>query len=156
MPSSLSRARPMDKDIDDVDKRVKWLHSGQYSSTGNIFGEPQKTTRVGDEYQAKIPSLMTKNEQIQCIKVPVYEFGLSIPVTWVHNQRKNKEETMDNQANAKGCETDKDFLIPVPCLPSEESWSAIEHDSFVLGLYIFGKNLRVVNKFMGDKVLSKQ
>ncbi|KAI3682752.1 hypothetical protein L1987_82971 [Smallanthus sonchifolius] len=154
----------MDKHIDDVDKRVEWLHSEQYSAAGNVFGEPQKTTRVGDEYQAQIPCLMTRNERLQLIKIPVchddqnrFEFGLSIPITWVHNQQTNKEETMEiDQANAKGeygivgCGTDNN-LLPVPCSSSKESWSAIEHDSFVLGLYIFGKNLRVVNKFMGNK-----
>ncbi|KAJ0625437.1 putative transcription regulator Homeodomain-LIKE family [Helianthus annuus] len=139
----------MDKD---VDKRVEWLHSEQYSAAGNIFGEPQKTTRVGNEYQAQIPPLMTENERVKLINVPVCEFGLSIPVTWVHSQRKKEEETKDIEAKAKGesCETDSD-LVPVPCLSSEERWSAIEHDSFILGLYIFGKNLRVVNEFMGDK-----
>ncbi|KAJ0620858.1 putative transcription factor MYB-HB-like family [Helianthus annuus] len=134
----------------DVDQRVEWLHSEQYSAADNIFGEPQKIARVGDEYQAQIPCLMTESERSQLKKVPICECGLSIPVTWVHSQHKNKEETMDIEANAKGCKTDND-LIPVPCSQTEESWSAIEHDSFVLGLYIFGKNLRVVNKFMGNK-----
>uniref|UniRef100_A0A251VJT9 Putative homeodomain-like protein n=1 Tax=Helianthus annuus TaxID=4232 RepID=A0A251VJT9_HELAN len=51
-----------------------------------------------------------------------------------------------------GCETDNGLVpVPVPCSSREECWSAIEHDSFILGLYIFGKNLRVVNKFIGDK-----
>ncbi|KAM0002735.1 putative transcription regulator Homeodomain-LIKE family [Helianthus debilis subsp. tardiflorus] len=89
---------------------------------------------------------MTENERSQLIKLPVCEFGLSIPVTWVHSQDKNKEETMGINACPKdasyivGCDTD-----------NEESWSAIEHDSLILGLYIFGKNLRVVNMFMGNK-----
>ncbi|KAI7751429.1 hypothetical protein M8C21_008222, partial [Ambrosia artemisiifolia] len=132
----------MDKD---VGKRVEWLHSEKYSAAGDIFGHPQKTTRVGEEYQARIPSLMTENELSQLINVSsVYEFGLSIPVTWVNSQRKNKDES-----SVVGCETDGD-LVPVPCSSSEE-WSVIEHDSFILGLYIFGKNLRAVNKFMGDK-----
>ncbi|KAJ0623960.1 putative transcription regulator Homeodomain-LIKE family [Helianthus annuus] len=80
---------------------------------------------------------MTENERSQLIK---------LPVTWVHSQDKNKEETMGINASPKdasyivGCDTD-----------NEESWSAIEHDSFILGLYIFGKNLRVVNMFMGNK-----
>ncbi|MFS8001094.1 putative transcription regulator Homeodomain-LIKE family [Helianthus anomalus] len=51
-----------------------------------------------------------------------------------------------------GCETNNG-LVSVPCSSSEECWSAIEHDSFILGLYIFGKNLHVLNKFMGDKDL---
>ncbi|KAK9068975.1 hypothetical protein SSX86_013091 [Deinandra increscens subsp. villosa] len=128
----------MDTNMEDVDKRVEWLHSEQYSVAGNVFGEPQKTTRIGDEYQARIPSLMTKNEQLHLIELPLFRdaktddhnpFGLPIPVT---------------------CGTNNNFL-PVPCSSDEESWSVIEHDSFLLGLYIFGKNLDVVNKFVGNK-----
>ncbi|KAF5820394.1 putative ELM2 domain, Homeobox-like domain superfamily protein [Helianthus annuus] len=117
----------MDKEIDDVDKRVEWLHSERYSAAGNIFGEPQKTTRVGDEYQAKIPALMTENERLQLMNAK-------------------------GEFCVVGCETDNGLVpVPVPCSSREECWSAIEHDSFILGLYIFGKNLRVVNKFVGDK-----
>nr|GEY07933.1 homeodomain-like protein [Tanacetum cinerariifolium] len=51
----------MDENMEDVDKRVQWLQSEQYSSTADgVLGEPQKTVRVGDEYQAQIPSLMKK------------------------------------------------------------------------------------------------
>ncbi|XP_071734286.1 uncharacterized protein [Rutidosis leptorrhynchoides] len=46
-----------------------------------------------------------------------------------------------------------DDLFPLPCSSGEEVWTEIEHDSFVLGLYIFGKNLRVVNEFVGNKGL---
>ncbi|XP_076907670.1 uncharacterized protein LOC143564205 [Bidens hawaiensis] len=42
-------------------------------------------------------------------------------------------------------------MAPVPCSLNEKPWSAIEHDGFVLGLYVFGKNFRVVNKFVGNK-----
>ncbi|GJS24303.1 gag/pol polyprotein [Tanacetum coccineum] len=49
----------MDKNMEDVDKRVEWLHCESHFA-GDIFGEPQKTARIGDEYQAQIPSLMTK------------------------------------------------------------------------------------------------
>ncbi|GKB00777.1 homeodomain-like protein [Tanacetum coccineum] len=153
-------------DSEDVDKRVEWLQSEQYSAAGDIFGEPQKTARVGDEYQAQIPSLMNKNEQLKLISSPDchdaktdvqnnFKFDLSIPITWIHNHRQKKEETlMEIQAKGKsgilGSGTDNG-LLAVPCLSIEESWSLIEQDSFILGLYIFGKNLRVVNKFMGNK-----
>ncbi|PWA43811.1 Homeodomain-like protein [Artemisia annua] len=78
--------------MEDVDKRVEWLHCESHFA-GDIFGEPQKTARIGDEYQAQIPPLMTKNECLQLIKYPVchevktddqnhFDFGQSIPVTW--------------------------------------------------------------------------
>ncbi|MFS7907860.1 hypothetical protein Hanom_Chr01g00076381 [Helianthus anomalus] len=55
----------MDKDTDNVYKRVEWLHSEQCSSADTAFGEPQKTTRVGHEHQAQILVLMTENERSQ-------------------------------------------------------------------------------------------
>ncbi|KAI3742704.1 hypothetical protein L1987_60397 [Smallanthus sonchifolius] len=128
----------MDKDMEDVDsdKRVGWLHLEQYSAAGNVFGEPKMMTRVGDAYQAQIPSLMTQNERSRDDQNH-FEFCLSIPVTWVH-YHKNKEETNYG-------------FLPVPCSSVEESWSAIERDGFLLGLYIFGKNLGVVSNFVGSK-----
>ncbi|PWA43025.1 Homeodomain-like protein [Artemisia annua] len=153
-------------DSEDVDKHVEWLQSERYSAAGDIFGEPQKTARVGDEYQAQIPTLMNKSEQLQLISSPDshdaktdvqnhFEFDPSIPITWIHNYHQNKEETiMEIKAKGKsgilGSGTDN-ALLAVPCLSVEESWSVIERDSFILGLYIFGKNLRVVNKFIGNK-----
>ncbi|PWA90706.1 Homeodomain-like protein [Artemisia annua] len=133
----------MDRNMEDVDKRVEWLHCESHFA-GDIFGEPQKTARIGDEYQAQIPPLMTKNECLQLIKYPVchevktddqnhFDFGQSIPVTWVRRSKR------------------KNGLLALPCSSIEESWSVIEQDCFILGLYIFGKNLRVVNKFMGNK-----
>nr|XP_043611249.1 uncharacterized protein LOC122582882 [Erigeron canadensis] len=157
----------MDKDMEDVDKRVQWLHSEQYSAAGDIFGEPQKTCRIGDRYQAQIPSLMTENERVQLIQITCghaeqtdvrnhFGFGLPIPVSWVHNQHKNKEETMESgegKSGILGSGTGID-LFPVPCSSGEESGSDIEHKSFLLGLYLFGKNLRLVNRFMGSKGIS--
>ncbi|XP_071720660.1 uncharacterized protein [Rutidosis leptorrhynchoides] len=153
----------MDKKMEDVDKRVEWLNSEQYSAAGDIFGEPQKTTRIGDEYQAKIPSLMTENERLQLIALPVYQnantdvqnrfaFGLPIPVTWV-TCKLEAMESAEGKSGILGSETGDDDLFPIPCSSGEESWTKIEHDSFVLGLYIFGKDLRVVNEFVGDKGL---
>ncbi|XP_021974691.1 uncharacterized protein LOC110869774 [Helianthus annuus] len=114
----------MDRNTEDNDKRVEWLHSEQYAAAGNIFGEPQKTTRIGNEYQAQIPSLNTKNELSHLMELPL-----------CHDANTN-----DHKSGMEDCG-----------ISDEESWSAIEQDSFLLGLYIFGKNLRVVNKFMGNK-----
>ncbi|GKA27303.1 hypothetical protein Tco_0713471, partial [Tanacetum coccineum] len=111
----------------------------------DIFGEPQKTARIGDEYQAQIPSLMTKTDDQDH-----FDFGLSIPVTWVRSQHKKKKKKERIAIEAKGKSGKigskrKNRLLALPCSSVEESWSVIEQDSFILGLYIFGKNLRVMN-----------
>ncbi|KAI3526839.1 hypothetical protein L1887_06103 [Cichorium endivia] len=127
----------MDKDIEDVDKPYEWLHSEHSSAAGDIFGKPQRTARIGDEYQAQIPFLMTENEQLmelptsQDAKIDVqnkFRIGLSIPVVWIRNQHKNKKAAK-GKCGHSGSGTDS----LVPGSPSE-SWSVIEHDSFLLGL----------------------
>lgn len=50
---------------------------------------------------------------------------------------------MDRKDNINGC-----YLVPGV---SSEPWSNIEEASFLLGLYIFGKNLVLVKKFVGSK-----
>ncbi|KAL4588249.1 hypothetical protein LXL04_001132 [Taraxacum kok-saghyz] len=137
----------MEKDMEDVDKRYEWLHSEHSSSAGDIFGEPQRTARIGDEYQAQIPIFITENEQLMDLPTSQHKFrfGLSIPVVWIHNQHKNNR-TAKGKSGILGSGTDS--LVPGS---SSDSWSKIEHDSFLLGLYIFGKNLRLVNKFVGNK-----
>lgn len=52
--------------------------------------------------------------------------------------REEKETNLD-QGNT-GCH-------PLPCLTTD-TWKDIEYDSFLLGLYIFGKNLHLVQKFV--------
>nr|GEU40915.1 homeodomain-like protein [Tanacetum cinerariifolium] len=144
----------LDKNMEDVDKRVEWLHCESHFA-GDIFGEPQKTARIGDEYQVQISSLMTKNDEVKTDDQDLFDFGLSIPVTWVRSQHNNKkEEIIRIQAKGKSVKIGskrKNRSCALPGSSVEESWSVIEQDSFILGLYIFGKNLRVVNKFIGNK-----
>lgn len=54
---------------------------------------------------------------------------------------KEKKARLDQADNA---------CSPLPGSPLEP-WTAIEHDSFLLGLYTFGKNLSVVKRFVKSK-----
>ncbi|KVH90288.1 Phospholipase/carboxylesterase/thioesterase [Cynara cardunculus var. scolymus] len=44
-----------------------WVQTEQSYTAGNIYGEPQKTPRIGGQYQAEILSLMTENKRLQLI-----------------------------------------------------------------------------------------
>lgn len=151
----------MDDKMEDADQPVQWLQLEQSSAPEDIFGEPVTKTRIGDEYQAQIPHLMTENERLQLIVLPSSHdreidieeklmFGHSIPVAWIQDQPKSNGKTIKNQAKAKGSAKGKSSLLPVP-VSSIESLSPDEHQSFVLALYIFGKNFGVVNRFIGNK-----
>lgn len=54
-----------------------------------------------------------------------------------------QEKMRNSDHGYEGC-------VPVPGL-SGEAWTDIERDSFLLGLYIFGKNLCLVKKIVGSK-----
>lgn len=192
------------------DESGQWLQSSHSSGISGIFGDPAISPRVGDEYQVKLPTLMTKDERLQLMEEPIH-LGLPIPVMWVHYESENingevpeiyanldaavhgngvidsesSEEshitTNNEDANAKvetlgsalddGEEIADDKMeidlvspqekttnldsglegcLPVPGL-SGKTWKDLERDSFLLGLYIFGKNLCLVKKIVGGK-----
>ncbi|XP_062084780.1 uncharacterized protein LOC133790944 [Humulus lupulus] len=58
--------------------------------------------------------------------------------------REAKPEKLDPMLNGNNS------CYPIPSLPSD-SWSNSEVDSFLLGLYIFGKNFFQIKRFMGNK-----
>ncbi|VAI79507.1 unnamed protein product [Triticum turgidum subsp. durum] len=45
-----------------------------------------------------------------------------------------------------------DQFTPLPCA-STSLWSSIEAECFLLGLYIFGKNLSLLSRFLGNKTI---
>ncbi|MED6206595.1 hypothetical protein PIB30_028311 [Stylosanthes scabra] len=68
------------------------------------------------------------------------------------------------QSSAKSVETDTDSYMELkteqdqsrgkyllPGLLANQSWTNTEYESFLLGLYIFGKNLSLVKRFVGTK-----
>ena len=75
----------------------------------DIFGDPQVNTRVGDDYQVEIPSLMTEFERLQLLANPAdsgvtdfshsFLMGLPIPITWVHEVNNNEDETWEFVSN---------------------------------------------------------
>ncbi|KAJ1699419.1 hypothetical protein LUZ63_007931 [Rhynchospora breviuscula] len=85
--------------------------------------------RVGDEYQVEVPDSPVLSETVP----PDNQFliGLPVPLTWA-----------DFQEN--------DGPVPVPGTGTPH-WNETEATGLVLGLYIFGKNLRLIQKFIESK-----
>ncbi|XP_076911305.1 uncharacterized protein LOC143569223 [Bidens hawaiensis] len=117
--------------------------SKTYASS--LYGPFRNLSRVGDEYQAEIPPLLTKSEFLDYMKTPFLEetksetpidflIGLDIPIVWI------KQENMkDNKDNV---------VVPGRVL---ESWSEVEKGGFVLGLYTFRKDFVRLSRFMESK-----
>lgn len=103
----------------------------------DMFKYPDVSPRVGDEYQAEIPSLQTSASPGSPFPDSSnFDGGLPIPVMWVSKQSKNSIE----EGNCS----------PLP-RSQVEPWDVTEHSLFLLGLYIFGKNLALVKRFVGSK-----
>jgi len=184
-----------------------------------VCGHPIENPRVGDEYQADIPSMISQSKHLQLLTIPsgsdgIFEashsflIGLPVPVMWVDNNKVNNgedggcgslshpgdavltDESSKSRKSKKHCTMKKEgselnaellddgkemkpatFQLNVsgednldqPCkresyipLPGllHNPWKDADVDGFILGLYIFGKNLvqikRFIDKEMGE------
>jgi hypothetical protein len=104
--------------------------------------------RIGHEYQAEIPSMLKKSEQLSLSKNPgdsesvhdkslSFAIGLPIPVTWIHN------EECGYHGDINLCQLAPGRL--------SSSWSDADTKSFILGLFIFGKNFLQIKRFLDNK-----
>ncbi|GAB2246454.1 hypothetical protein Droror1_Dr00001947 [Drosera rotundifolia] len=156
--------------------------------TSYILEEPLVSPRIGEEYQAEIPQLLTESERLQLLSNPAeapttidvshsFLMGLPVPITWIKEVKTTSDEQVgvsDDQTddaahsneqvnlindtkkhqNFKGDASNQLYetsgCFPIPGLLTG-SWSEFEIDCFVHGLYIFGKNLLQVGRFMDSK-----
>ncbi|XP_047320043.1 uncharacterized protein LOC124924041 [Impatiens glandulifera] len=131
-----------------------------------FFGEPKIVPRVGDEYQVEIPMLLSNSEYESYVKNPIEaEFNSNlvhfdsvvgksnIPLMLI-------EESMIKHDDLVVEETDKKMvskslgndycLVPGECA---DTFTDAEEASFILGLYIFGKNLVQVKRLIENKTM---
>lgn len=133
------------------------------TSTDEIFGDQQMLPRVGDEYQAELPPLIAECQRLALVNklsdaevLESFPLGLPIPLMWLTSEVKNVgvvklEKSEKNQIISYNELLDRGFF-PLPGSLGA-SWEEIERDSFLLGLYIFGKNLVYVQKFVDSKTM---
>lgn len=158
------------------DESSEHLLSASSSHVEDVFGEQQILPRVGNEFQAEIPPLISGHDQFQLANKPVDTIrkddgsntvllGLSVPIMWVDSDVSDENRTLDygNSESsqialvpeAKTLDTKLKNKETKPKCPlpgsSDESWSNIEQQSFILGLYIFGKNLILLKRFIECK-----
>ncbi|XP_051128064.1 uncharacterized protein LOC127249354 [Andrographis paniculata] len=140
------------------------------------FGEPEILPRVGDEYQAELPPLFQEFYDMPNKKKRAAEnfvVGMPVFLTWVGNGKPDAPATCGSSTTSDSTQittkneifcseidhtrdsTSQNFsggpgLRLVPGF-DEKDWTAIEKDSFLLGLYIFEKNFVEVRRFVGTK-----
>lgn len=109
---------------------------------------------MGEKHQAEIPALMSKSDHIYSLKKPhdatsthtMHDFrvGLPIPVIWIKDDIESDIRVLEEEN--KYCKS----LVPGS---SNDTWNEIEVASLTLGLYIFGKNLVQLKRFIGNKTM---
>ncbi|RVW60494.1 hypothetical protein CK203_111820 [Vitis vinifera] len=115
----------------------------------DIFGEPLVHPRVGYEYQVEIPLMITESERDKLLVNPAdaevivdvshsFLMGLPIPIVQESTATSPDSKVMGS-TDLDQMHGSKSYLTVPGSLG--DSWSDIEVDSFILGLYIFGKNL---------------
>ncbi|KAL2953975.1 hypothetical protein AAZX31_19G195900 [Glycine max] len=168
----------------------------------DIFGDPEVLPRVGEEYQAEIPSLITtpylsqlvkktRDSEITVIEQESMSLGLPIPLKWAHckfegscgcglsesftseagpiiseNECPEVEVTLQTvshggeknvggfsnfESSSKSVQPRGKYLLPG--LLDDQSWTDIEYNNFLLGLYVFGKNLKFLKRFVGSRTM---
>ncbi|KAL9332240.1 hypothetical protein ACSQ67_001850 [Phaseolus vulgaris] len=168
---------------------------------GDKFGDPEVQPRVGEEYQAEIPPLIsapyrslivekTRDSEITVNLQECISLGLPIPLKWAHCEFEvscgcgslgsvrsevgpaiseneclkmkvelyaashGEERHIGGFSNFEPSSNEKDrtrgkYLLPG--LLDDQSWTDIEYSSFLLGLYVFGKKLNFLKRFVGSK-----
>lgn len=127
--------------------------------------EPTSFPRIGEQHQARIPPLLTEEERLQERQRPAsvdhespehdkisIESGGFIPIKWV-TEKGDHQNQVDDEQNENTENAQLDPVVPFTPLPSsgENSWGPLEEESFLLSLYIFGKDLVQVKVFMDEK-----
>ncbi|KAJ0235951.1 Arginine-glutamic acid dipeptide repeat protein [Hirschfeldia incana] len=141
-------------------------------------GDPKVEPRVGDEFQAEIPHVMSASKRAVFLSTPLalddssssFLIGQPVQVMWIDKHQKGQvngdDDNIDmnqslkslrakrsrSSAKTRGGSVKKQRLNleAVPEIPTS-SWEDHEVASFVLGLYTFGKNFTQVKKFMENK-----
>ena len=85
-------------------------------------GDPEFSPRIGHAYQAEIPSVIAKSDQLSL--------------------RMNPADSEDVH--------DKSLSFSID-LPISDTWSDADTNSFVLGLFISGKNFTQIKRFIENK-----
>lgn len=151
-------------------KSTEGFLKSDVSGVEDNFGEPEVVPRVGDEFQAEIPPLVAashlvkksgEHSDITANIADAFSIGLSLPLKWAHCKSESSCScgTLESITSDEGdscIELKTELHQPsgkylLPGLLGDQSWTDIDYNSFLLGLYVFGKNLNLLKKFVETK-----
>ncbi|GAU38720.1 hypothetical protein TSUD_396490 [Trifolium subterraneum] len=120
-----------------------------------FYEKNNSSSLIGLEYQEKISSVIKKSERFSLginradseavhDKSLSFAIGLPIPVTWICSEMEDsRHEKLGYYGDIDSCQLAPDR--------SSSSWSDADTKSFLLGLFIFGKNFIQIKRFLDNK-----
>ncbi|KAK4745619.1 hypothetical protein SAY87_011931 [Trapa incisa] len=127
-----------------------------------LYKEPQIVPQVGEEHQVALPDLVPCSKYYEQLQIEVmdedkYDYirGLPLSIIWVQSGPDNDKNVLGaSKENVSSVMKEKDNnrndSFPVPG-SSYKPFSLREEDTFLLGLYIFGRDFLQVKNFTGCK-----
>ncbi|KAK7356083.1 hypothetical protein VNO80_15349 [Phaseolus coccineus] len=111
-----------------------------------IVGAPKSSPRIGHEYQVEVPSMIKESERLALLVNPA---GSEL----VHCEMEDTGHAgwrylghYDGAVN---------MTVPVVEANLNNSWSDADVKSFLLGLFIFGKNFVQIKRFLENKAMGE-
>ncbi|CAA7047577.1 unnamed protein product [Microthlaspi erraticum] len=129
----------------------------------SVCGDPKVDIRVGDEYQAELPPLMSESERAAFLDDSSCSFvmGRPLEVMWINTKDQERlgggDDDVDMSESLKSLKTKTSRngkgIVSLEAVPEKQSssWDEFEVDGFVLGLYTFGKDFAQMNKLLDSK-----
>uniref|UniRef100_A0A1J3CTN6 SANT domain-containing protein n=1 Tax=Noccaea caerulescens TaxID=107243 RepID=A0A1J3CTN6_NOCCA len=139
-----------------------------------VNGEPEVLPRVGEQYQADIPDY----DRLELIRSEAHlqNLGLPIPLMWTRSEKfrgfceAESEKGTGVSLEPSAPKQPRSVVLALPCQRNAKfkfdwldkspypfpgtlgaSWLDAEQERFLLGLYCLGKNLVLVQRFVGSK-----
>ena len=126
---------------------ITWVRDGEYSADNGGSGLHKKSNDTADTNR----SLEARNGKKGQTWPRKKSSELNVDEHGGMSRSENSEPVLAVEMNLKRSYRNKSYYA-VPGI-STDPWTDAEVDSFLLGLYIFGKNFLQIKRFMGNKGL---
>ncbi|ESW16931.1 hypothetical protein PHAVU_007G196000 [Phaseolus vulgaris] len=111
-----------------------------------IVEAPKSSPRIGHEYQVEVPSMLKESERLKLLVNPAGSELLHSEVEHTGHEGCRYLGHNDGAVN---------ITVPVAEANLNNSWSDADVKSFLLGLFIFGKNFVQIKRFLENKEMGE-
>ncbi|CAI0467395.1 unnamed protein product [Linum tenue] len=165
--------------IESADQQpLQALESSGISENDEPSRETELLPRIGEQFQVPIPPLISRSVYLQTDhtlpsegNTLKFSLGLPLSLTWIKEEGETIKKELDEYLHALSTGSTRNDSVKaennevvrcgsksyrlVPGSSCYDEWDDLEVGSFLLGLYVFGKNLVQVQKFVESKTMGQ-